>query len=513
MSGLSVSPKTLIEHLQTSWTSLPDVLRAVLVFAVLPNLLFLALGQVISLEAHFVNYDYLLLAAFALLAGRTWGAAALGPVLISDLLVRAGPVFHLTVPELLTSFQELVRIDPVIVGTVSLLVLTTVGVLALASWRLLDGLKCEPRVAGGLGAVGVLVVAVSTWMWHPYVNENHELIVPDPKVTSSSKQFTEGLLRINTYRDNPPSKIGIPSATDTLFTALEEEEALPDKVVLVVAEGMGLFTKDPDYPSLNHLKRQGEHDRAEKLANQLFEGELVQLMLEPLQSPRLKERYHIETGIIPKVGGTVEAEIRELCQAQVRTKYPNPAYLPRRKCLPHLLKERGYRTTGVHGNSGQVFSRHVWWKGLGLEQRLFTDQIRRITGRDRSCPPSVWKSARCDVDALEAIRERVLERPGKDFVHWLTLNAHQPVQQPDTTLTELRCSDQPFLQRENRLCRELQFQHIVTSLLAETATDPDLPDTAIILVGDHAVGFSMDHEKRFTRRGFVPYVVLWPKSG
>lgn len=501
------------QHWVARWTTLPDALRALIVFALLPNVLFLALGQFLSLDVYFINYDYLLLAAFTLVVGRTWGVVVLIPVLIGDLLVRAGPVFNLSVPELINSARELVMIDPVVVGTVAFLVLVSIAVVASFIRILLVDLERDVRVAGGLGVLGLLVMAGSAWAWQPHVNQDHELIVPDPLVTSSSQRFTEGVLKINTYRNNPPSKLGIPSATDTLFSVIEQKRELPDKVVLVVAEGMGLFTDDPEFPSIRAAQKRKKTEQARLLAQRLYSNEINQLVRNPLMTSSLRKQYRVDAGVIPKEGGTVEAEIRELCQSQVRSKYPNPKYLPRNNCLPDLLAEEGYQITGIHGNSSRMFSRHVWWKGLGIERRYFTHDIARITGRKRHCPPTVFESARCDEDALFVLKKKVLQQPGKQFVHWLTINAHQPVQHPDTTLTDVRCSDRAIFQEVPKLCREIQFQHALTSMLAEVAQDPPPGEVAFIVVGDHGVSFTMDNDKVYIRRGYVPYVVLWPRQG
>lgn len=134
----------------------------------------------------------------------------------------------------------------------------------------------------------------------------------------------------------------------------------------------------------------------------------------------LATHFDLSERQIPFAGSTTSAELRELCGlVGSYRRLLEPA--AEADCLPTRLARQGWTTVGVHGFSGHMFDRTDWWPRLGLQRRLFAEDL--LGPGDDRCGGAF--AGACDADVVEgALREARLPR---HFVYMLTLNSHLPL--------------------------------------------------------------------------------------
>ncbi len=216
----------------------------------------------------------------------------------------------------------------------------------------------------------------------------------------------------------------------------------------------------------------------------------------------LKARYRVETGYTAFFGSTTAAEIRELCGRW--QEYDALMDQSQADCLPARLAAAGYQTTALHGFTGDMFDRRVWYPKIGFQRLLFFEQMHRAG--DRVCQ-GVFTGL-CDVqvgDRVEAILRQANGQP--QFVHWLTLNTHVPVPVAESDGT-LACTDRGGVFQHVMVCTMVELWLQLFDRITRIALNDDLPPTDFIIVGDHAPPFWRRKEKELFVAGQVPWIVL-----
>jgi phosphoglycerol transferase MdoB-like AlkP superfamily enzyme len=212
------------------------------------------------------------------------------------------------------------------------------------------------------------------------------------------------------------------------------------------------------------------------------------LIFERLISPlrELKNVDVVESGSKDFVGATVAGELRELCRLQ-----PNHFNLSNvsegfEGCLPGFFKRQGYATHAVHGAVGLMYDRVHWYPRVGFDERVFFES-------------GSWKErcysfpGACDLELMTVQLKPLLNRKGKDFIYWLTLNTHSFYDSRDLRGDFFDCAEYGVLVG-GEACRNLklqaQFFKGLAGLLSGVTSKLD-----VIVVGDHAPPMFDQREK------------------
>jgi hypothetical protein len=251
--------------------------------------------------------------------------------------------------------------------------------------------------------------------------------------------------------------------------------------VLVVVESMGRF-RDPEAQAA---------------------------LLSPLT--RLSQRYLVEVGSVPFHGVTWRGELRELCGARFipPSQYEMPKDSTRTypECLPALLAKRGYRTVAFHGFDPDMYNRSSWYPSVGFQQMYFRDDLA-VDGVQHNC--GVFWHGTCD-----AVVARRLDQELRDsstgsprFLHWMTLNSHLPDSAALSERTDFDCDRYAATTQDPATCRHAWALSVALQAMAELASEPELPPTDFIVVGDHAPPWATRRLGEAFDRKLVPYVTL-----
>jgi phosphoglycerol transferase MdoB-like AlkP superfamily enzyme len=131
-----------------------------------------------------------------------------------------------------------------------------------------------------------------------------------------------------------------------------------------------------------------------------------------------------------------------------------------------------------------MFSRDQWYPNIGFTRMHFANDIERSKG---DMVPSRCGSVfdgLCDNELGSVIRQEMLARSDKPkMVYWLTLNSHVPFVPKENG--QLGCAGtRPGI--DNRtVCQLTEYWADVMDEVASIASDPTLPPTDILIIGDH----------------------------
>jgi hypothetical protein len=275
------------------------------------------------------------------------------------------------------------------------------------------------------------------------------------------------------YRGVPAADAPFSSAaTQTRFDTLAGDG---NHLLVVMVEAMGL----PRDPALHR-----------KLMRRWREADIGRI-------------YDVRTGSTPFWGSTTYGEMRELCgrwgdyHALIEERDEG--------CLPARLAKQGYRTTAIHGFDESFFKRTGWYPNIGFQQSLFRESL--LEQGATKCG-GVFPGA-CDRDVPAMIGERLKRAEGKQFVYWLTLNSHIPVPASEPLRTKDCARFDPALARDHAMiCRLFSLWSDIDQGLARMLTDPDLPPTDVLIVGDHAPPFFDRSQRTQFDPARVPWILL-----
>jgi hypothetical protein len=311
-----------------------------------------------------------------------------------------------------------------------------------------------------------------------YLSISHASL-PINLATSDGAKLAEAALSMarEGSRSGPP--IRVPSAAASLWSL----DGAPgqDHILLVIVESLGML-KDPAGDSL---------------------------LLAPLESPEVRRKYALRSGSVPTKGSTTSGEMRELCG--ILASHRDVRRLSLESCLPSVLARRGYRTASFHGYKQTFFGRSSWYPRLGFARSSFDEELRP-GGAGRVCG-FVYRGA-CDADVAKAVREALATTgvPHREFVYWLTLNAHFPMDEKTAAAGTFRCEGYPPAAQNRDVCRLMRIESIVVDAVRSIALDSTLMPTHIVLVGDHPPPFPREATRALFAEERVPYLELTPRG-
>jgi len=239
----------------------------------------------------------------------------------------------------------------------------------------------------------------------------------------------------------------------------------------------------------------------------LLKGDEAQHLLAPFKSRELAQKYDVSVGEVAFHGATVSGEYRELCGIFASIGTDPRALAP---CLPSLLKQHGYETAAFHGYTGAMFDRVHWYPELQFDHTYFEEQF---TGDFRFHRCGGALPGVCDSDIAQAIGDRLIASPMRlQFLYWVTLNSHLPVDPSVEVATRYGCRDSFSSNTDEDVCTWKSLIENVNEAIARLALRPGLPSTEFIIVGDHAPPFLLESHRSLFSQSNVPFIHLTPRK-
>lgn len=421
-------------------------LLAVLLYAVLPNLLFWLISKKIGFDRPVFNLDYLLVGVVFALGWRVVAVILLGFFLVGDILVVTSFVYpFVRLQDVAYLLSLLPYAAPVWQIAAAGGVLAVIAVMVI-SYRY--GVKVNRLAALVLFNIGIVAYGANV-----YADEVElERWYRGPKDTLVGSQalfFHEtrmgGFVATANASGEPLQKIGFHGATAIWNDTVEP---LNKKLLLVVVESWGVM-KD-------------------KL--------IQQALLAPLAARQEQFNYFKVTKIEGSMA-TVAAELRELCGLHTEHFNLKPVTQGFENCLPWKLKSQGYGTAAIHGAVGIMYDRVHWYPRAGFDKVRFKETEAWET-RCYSFPGA------CDREILDKYIAHAFEGDEKQFIYWLTLNTHAIYDSRDIYRDTFDCQLYQ-LEEGSETCRMTKLHAQFFHQLAEVLTSPSMRGVEVLLVGDH----------------------------
>jgi phosphoglycerol transferase MdoB-like AlkP superfamily enzyme len=239
------------------------------------------------------------------------------------------------------------------------------------------------------------------------------------------------------------------------------------------------------------------------------DSSLQKAMVEPYLNPELLAKYQVFQGSVPFYGATVAGEARELCGNEIGYYLIRAPAADLQGCLPERLASLGYYRIALHGMSGLMFNRLVWYRTIGFQEVWFQEEFEKhgLPNCAGAFPGT------CDADIAAWIGRRLEEDTSRPkFIHWMTLNSHLPVPVPTDLRDAAPCTADIGLEPHTALCSWYQLIENVHRSVAHLATGSLGRPTVFVIVGDHAPPFGDPSLRDRFSQSDVPYVVLVPRD-
>lgn len=185
----------------------------------------------------------------------------------------------------------------------------------------------------------------------------------------------------------------------------------------------------------------------------------------------------LNQGHFPYQDATVNGELRELCQLQVQGFAFHKMQDELKDCLPNRLKNQGYTTIGLHGGSGGLYERYVWYPKAGFDKPIFAENLMD----KQICQP--FRGV-CDTQLFELVRESFIKND-KVFFYWLTLTSHYPYDLKDLVQPSTLSCPEYNLDDNHPYCHNAKLHQQFFYHLNELSKDPAMRGVEVIVVGDH----------------------------
>ncbi len=441
------------------------VVLIIATLVLMPLTLMLIVESLFVVQGSLLIYELLLLLLLSIFIRPVFNTVFYLLLIAVMLIFSVAPAYHLAFNSLLSWAKE-ISLFPISFFVVLSLSFFTLVVISSISFGYVRNRASFVSLCSIIIPC-VIIAVVMDRIVEPRIGRN--------LVSSATKSLLQISQSENTnkgyhYLDTPES-----FATSDLFVHLSESKRVPSKILLVVVESMGFGS-----PEINNL--QYKH---------LIERELDQ------------SRYDIKYSSIPFKGSTVPGELRELCGISTSTVVPFIDKAQADKCLPNLLKNKGYETSAYHGYTGGFFNRVEWYNGLGFDSINFANRLLSTHDIHDRCGYLLFEGL-CDSDIAMILRDKISSRSRPQFVYWLTLNGHQPTPDKPKKGKYLECSEMKI--SSDRRCWSVQHTQVVINALMSVIKS--IPDLGMIVVGDHSPGgFGMGMSD-----AVVPAIVIWPNE-
>ena len=459
-----------------------DIFYTLLAVAIIPSVIFLIIDQFWFIDRAIFNIDYMAMCLILIPFGAVAVAVGIASTLVLDIVFSFAPAYHFSLPSVLYSIRDMFSLEPgflvaesgkvialVLLGTISIylsiknthskrIVMTT----CIFSAIVLTGLDIK---FSANAIVDRDTISLNTNIAASSIN-NLRLAINTADLSAQNQRFQ--------LSENASQDLRVPHA-------IKNEEF--QTIILIVVESLGEFS-----------------DRV-----------LNDLQMAPILALENQAGIVINSGKMAFEGSTVPGELRELCGIKLLAVHPDTSILPIEDCLPKVLNGAGYRTFAIHGFIGTLFSRNRWYPALGFDDVWFAPEIDEQIYKANRC--GIAFHGICDVDIWKMIVAlNSSEYESKNFIYWLTLSAHLPVEHPKHS-NSLTCSNYKSLAQNTELCDLVLRHRQLFSEIALSVKRAELDNTRIILVGDHAPPFINNDTRSLFSSKYVPYVDIKINSG
>ena len=460
-----------------------DAVRAFLGYLVLPNGAFAILGHFLYMPRPLGNVDYLLLGVIAGLLPPVVAVAAYFFLVANDAFVSLAPVFHFDLGTAAFSMRYAFRLGWGL-AVLGFVLVTSASAVAVLGIRL-SGTQ-RRRVRPSLLAAAISLLALDAIGGTSVLSRADRAAFGVNIATSALYRTTTNIYSAVTARgDRNAMRVvtHVRSATEDLRAHVAGGSSNKGigavHVVLVIVESLG-STKDSTGDSAAFA---------------------------PLLAEAVRRRYDVRVGTVPFHGATTSGELRELCG--VGADYRAVNRLDLQDCLPARLQRDGFHTIALHGYSGAFFDRYAWYPRLGFQGIFFAEELTKLT--EVGFCGGTFRGVR-DVDVGRIVEREILQAPKGErrFVYWMTLSSHLPVDASCAVDTAPSCP--AIVGRFEDVCTLIRIQGLVARSVADIATNPALPPTRFIVVGDHAPPFFSRIKRSLFAENEVPFIELIPKD-
>lgn len=402
-------------------------LMLALVAGLIPNALFLATMPLYIAERSLAPFFFVFAAFVMIMLPRKlaiFGWLAFFAAAICDVTLIVMMAFHLPFKTAFTSLQTVAAIDV----TQSMLYMAFATVVALTTVTAAFLTHKNREHFRAASPIPLTVIAFALHFTNTQVN------LPYFQVEGVSPDFE--------------------STTDQ--TGLNAQNIILDgkNVLVVMVEGLGAFANPAE--------------------RELFENALT--------AGLPTNRYRFESGTTSYSGSTTAAATRELCGfwGDYTNFLENKSY----DCIPKRLKDSGIATHGWHAFSHDMFWRDVWWPRIGFESLHFEEDILKSNAPNTNERCGTVFEGLCDLTVADLLHKNLISgKAGQRFDYWLTLNTHIPyVAKNNGNLT---CHTSAARIDNKMVCELSELWLEIFDKVNEIASDPNLPATDILVVGDH----------------------------
>ena len=395
----------------------------VLIVGLLPNLFFLAVMPFFIAERAISPMLYVTAAVASFFVPRLAVYVLFALVVVVDLGLIVMVAFHLPLAMAIDSLRYMATIDVAASGFYIAVVAINLSLALLSAWLFVRH-RDEMRLASPLPVafVALALMGADFRFNLPYVMKT---VPPFDSAVTQNKLDADAIA------------------------------ARGNNLLIVMVEGLGAF--------------------AEAAEREVLAGKL--------EWAAAAGSYTLTNGTTHYSGSTTGAASRELC-GRWGDHRDYIAGSDNVSCLPWLLRKRNFETVAYHGYTSDMFERRDWYPKIGFGEMHFLEEMVRDSGeRVVGRCGSVFRGL-CDRDVAELVHERLLA-PGETpkFVYWLTLNSHIPfVEKKDGGLA---CGSPAGVIANETVCKLTELWSDVFDGVAAIASDPRLPATDILVVGDH----------------------------
>lgn len=198
-------------------------------------------------------------------------------------------------------------------------------------------------------------------------------------------------------------------------------------------------------------------------------------------------------------GPTTYGELRTLCLLTGSYQLLDDKHVG--NCLPKRLSGIGWRSVGLHGFTGNMFDRRMWWPAIGFADSLFAEQL----AEEKLPQCGAAFRGHCDGAVLETAAARL--KPAT-LVYVVTLNTHLPLQEaaiPDELAPLCAAANVPDSACQLTAALGHTLHEIGRQMQAH-------PESLFVVVGDHAPPFRLRSARQAFEANDVPSWILAPKA-
>lgn len=237
-----------------------------------------------------------------------------------------------------------------------------------------------------------------------------------------------------------------------------------------------LISYEKEYASI-HLKKSNKilfivNESWGRFKNDNLHNDIIEELL------KHQEKFEfIEQGSFPFQDATVNGELRELCQLQIKGfAFERMDDNALKKCLPNQLKQFNYKTVALHTASGGLYERYYWYPKAGFDKLIFSENLMAY----KKC--SVFRGV-CDSEVIELIGDE-FSKNDYLFFYWLTLTSHYPYRESDMQVHN-RIDCQKYALENSSFCGNAKLQQQFFDNLSTLIDNPAMKGVEVMVVGDH----------------------------